>query len=136
MSLNFVPDELIRQILLHLPPASVAAVQRVSKRFNNLAGPSIWRYFCLTQYVYWAEEHEIREKFSDPIDQNEWKEIFVERNRIDHVVSNEIDSMLASQVSRAEKIQHIVEVGYDAKDILLRHLHANDEADDVLARRS
>ena len=136
MSLNFVPDELIHQILLHLPPASVAAVQRTSKRFNKLAGPSIWRYLCLTQYVYWAEEHEIREKFSDAIDRNEWKEIFVERHRIDHVVSNEIDSILASQVSRAEKLQRIVEVGYDAKDILLRHLHVDDEAEDVLARRS
>ena len=136
MSFSSIPDELIHEILLHLPPTSVPALQRVSRRFNDLVEPAVWRYFCLTQYVYWGEEHDIRKRFSDSLEHNDWKEIFIKRYSVDRIVSGEIESILASQNCRAEKIQHIVEIGYDAKDALLRHLHVNEEAEDVLARRS
>ena len=61
--------------------------------------------------------------------------IYGQRHMVERITDRTIDSILASQTGRIEKFQAVVELGYDAKDCLLRHLRCNDDAEDVLARR-
>ncbi len=135
LTLDKLPNEIIYQILLCIPPSSVPVLQQVSKQFNDLSQPLLWRHHCSTLFRYWSPEHAIDEKFNGPVAKVDWKKIFAERRRIDRSISREIDSILGSQVGRIEKTSRIVEHGYDAKDTLLRHLSVADDADDVLARR-
>ena len=135
LTLDKLPNEILFQILLCNPPSSVPVLQQVSKRFNDLSQPLLWRYYCSTLFSYWSPEHAIKEKFNGPVAKVDWKKVFAERRQIDRSISREIDSILGSQVGRIEKTSKIVEHGYDAKDTLLRHLTVADDADDVLARR-
>ena len=135
LTLDKLPNEVIFQILLCIPPSSVPALQQVSKRFSDLSQPLLWRYHCSALFNYWSPEHAIEEKFNGPVAKVNWKKVFAERRQIDRSISREIDSILGSQVGRIEKTSRIVEHGYDAKDTLLRHLSVADDADDVLARR-
>ena len=135
ITLDKLPNEIIFQILLYIPPSSVPALQQVSKQFNDLSQPLLWRYHCNTSFRYWSPEHAIDEKFNGPVAKVDWKKVFAERRQIDRSISREIDSILDSQVGRIEKTSRIVGFGYDAKDTLLRHLSVADDADDVLARR-
>ncbi len=135
LTLDKLPNEIIFQILLCIPPTSVPALQQVSKQFNDLSQPLLWRYHCSTLFRYWKAEHAIDEKLNGPVAKVDWKKVFAERRQIDRSISREIDSILGSQVGRIEKTSRIVEYGYDAKDTVLRHLSVADDAEDVLARR-
>ena len=135
LTLDQLPNEIIFQILLCIPPTSVPALQQVSKQFNDLSQPLLWRYHCSKTFHYWSPEHAIDEKFNGPVAKVDWKKVFTQRRQIDRSISREIDSILGSQVGRIEKTSRIVEYGYDAKDTLLRHMSVADDADDVLARR-
>ena len=130
-----LPNEIIQQILFYVPPSSVLAIQRVSRRFNDLTQPLLWRYHCRTQFKFWDQKHNIQEKFSYEVAKVDWKKVFSNRHSIDRATSHAIDAILCSQVGRVEKFQTVVEFGYDAKDTLLRHLDVDDDAEDVLARR-
>ena len=87
------------------------------------------------KYQYWNPNRHIEDKSSDEVAKNNWKQIYAERHRIDRDIDRAIDSILDSQVGRIKKTQGVVELGYDAKDSLLRHLNVADDAKDVLARR-
>ncbi len=135
VNLSELPNEIIYEILLCLPPTSVPKVQQISRQFNDLSQPILWRLHCRTQFKFWNSEHEIHEKFSGAVARVEWKRIFLERHRIDHVTTRQIDGILSSQRSRIQKTESIVAHGYDAKDTLLRHLNVGDQTEDVLSRR-
>ena len=89
----------------------------------------------MKQFRYWNHKRRFLARLALPVDATDWKQIFVERHEIDAEVRQWIDSILASQSGRIEKTRRIIEKGYDAKDALLRSLHVEDTADDVLARR-
>jgi F-box protein 21 len=74
-------------------------------------------------------------KFCGDIEGVDWKGIFAERHCIDRSISRAIDSILSSQMGRVDKVQTIIEYGYDAKDCLIRHLRVDEGAEDALARR-
>lgn len=54
---------------------------------------------------------------------------------VDRTTSHELDNILAGQRGRIRGSETIAELGYDAKDTLLRNLIVGDDAEDVLARR-
>ncbi|KAI9822917.1 MAG: hypothetical protein M1832_002942 [Thelocarpon impressellum] len=136
VSLLDLPDEVIQTILYHVPPLSLPAVHRTSKRLNRLATePLLWRHHCQTQFRYWDQRHKIREKFAGSALAVDWKDVFVKRVGTDRRTTELLDGILSSQTGRIDKFQSIVGQGYDVKDTLLRHLNVGDEADDVLARR-
>lgn len=135
ITLSDLPNEVLFQILLYVHPSSTAALQQISRRFNNLVQPLLWKHHCRTQFRYWSQGHSIESKFSKSAAEVEWKNVFASRQVIDRITSNKIDSILASQVGRIKKSETIVELGYDAKDALLRHLRVGEAAEDVLARR-
>lgn len=136
IKLNELPNEVIHQILLHLPPTSAPKVQQVSRQFDESAQPILWRSHCRTHFKYWSAEHEIQQKFSGIVAKVDWKKVFLERHNVDRATTLHLDSIISSQTNRISKSRNIVAYGYDAKDTLLRHLDVGDEAEDVLARRS
>lgn len=130
-----LPNEVIQQILLYLPPLCITSFQRVSRRFNTLVEPLLWKHKCQTLYRYWSPQRCIREKYAAEVNSHDWKSIFAERHRVDRITSTTLDHILDSQTGRIDKFQRIVDCGYDAKDCLLRHMKCDDDAEDVLARR-
>jgi F-box protein 21 len=64
----------------------------------------------------------------------DWKSLFVSKYKIDRLVSGLLGSILASQTGRIEKFRSVIDLGYDAKDTLLRHSLVAS-GDDHLARR-
>ena len=135
IKLSELPNEIIYQVLLCVPPASVTKVQQVSRQFNEISQPLLWRYYCQSHYEYWDSKHGIQEKFLGPVAKVEWKKIFSTRHNVDRITSGQIDGILGTQQSRVKKTESIVAHGYDAKDTLLKHLKVGQEAEDMLARR-
>jgi F-box protein 21 len=135
-SLSDLPDEVIQAILIYVPPVDLPSVHRVSKRISRLSNePLLWRYHCKTQFKYWDPSHNIQQKFKQKPASVDWKRLYVHRFVVDRSATRLLDSILESQTGRIGKTQQIVDLGYDAKDTLLRHCHAGDETEDVLARR-
>lgn len=130
-----LPNEILFQILVHIPPHLTPAVLLVSKRFNDVAEPRLWRHHCRQQFQYWSPERGIQSQLWDDTDAVDWKKVFSERYIIDRKTSHILDSIIASQSGRTEKAEAIIAFGYDAKDTLLRQMRVSDEVDDVLARR-
>lgn len=135
ITLSELPIEILHQIISYVPPSSVPSVHIVSRKFNNLSQPLLWRYHCRTQFKYWSHEHDIKQKLSGSVIETDWKRLFSERYSIDRSITCDIDGILASQRNRIEKAERIMGRGYDAKDALLQHLNVDDDAEDFLARR-
>ena len=133
--LTDLPNEVLFEVLTHVPPTSVARLQRTSRKFNDLAQPLLWRYYCQTHFKYWSEERHIHQILQEDASKVDWKKIFAQRHVIGRDISRELNGILNSQVGRGEKCERIISVGYDAKDMLLQNLEVGDDAEDVLARR-
>ncbi|KAI9822357.1 MAG: hypothetical protein M1827_000076 [Pycnora praestabilis] len=134
-SLSGLPNEVIQNILYHLPPHSSSTLQRVSNRFLDITNePLLWRYYCRTEFKYWNAHHNIREKLAGNVSVVDWKELYIHRANVEHATTSTLNSILAGQTGRIDKFQKIVDLGYDAKDALLRHYHVGDDTEDVLAR--
>lgn len=134
-SFTDLPNEIIFQILLHVPPCFASALQRVSRRFNELAHPLFWRHHCRTQFRYWNQGDDIQVKLFSHEATTDWKMVFKRRHMVDKTTSHELDSILAGQRGRIKKSEIIAKSGYYAKDTLLRNLSVGEDAEDVLARR-
>ena len=135
-SLNYLPDEILQQILFYLSPEDTLTIQDTSSRFARLANePLLWRYHCRTSFKYWDPKHRIRQKFIGNVGDVDWKKIYFYRRDVDIQTTITLNSILASQIKRIEKFERIGQFGYDAKDTLLRHCGTDDSVEDVLARR-
>ena len=134
-SFTDLPNEIIFQILLYVPPCSASALQRISRRFNELAQPLFWRHHCRTQFRYWNQGDDIEVNLFSNEATIDWKMVFKRRYMVDKTTSHELDSILGSQRGRIKKSEIIAYSGYYAKDTLLRNLSVGEDAEDVLARR-
>ena len=133
--LSDLPIEVLFQIFLCVPPASIPTLQQVCRKFNDLSQPLLWRHHCQTQFKYWDPKHEIKAKYAQSAAKVDWKQLFQTRHLADRAISQELEKILSSQTGRIERSERILVHGYDAKDTLLRHLNVGDDAEDVLARR-
>ncbi|KAG8529261.1 uncharacterized protein KY384_005896 [Bacidia gigantensis] len=70
-----------------------------------------------------------------PVTEIDWKRLYSERFLTDKMVAQELDSIIAFQSCRTQKQKTIIDVGLDAKEVLLENLSIGDEASDILARR-
>lgn len=136
-SLESVPDEIIRHILQYLSPEDTFAnVQLVSKTFNHIANePLLWKYYCLSSFRYWNDEHRLSEKLRLRASQTAWRKLWRRRRARNAEISRLLDEVVATKVGRLQKIGHICRYGYDAKDLLVAQSRTDDSAPDVLARR-
>ena len=132
LSILDLPNEVVQQILRRLAPIDVLFFQQVCRRFNELADSSVWRHLCRTHFLYWNPD---RNPLKQGVASLGWKQLCVERQRTEHKTTKLLNSVLASQAGRIEKFQRVVELGYDAKDCLLKHSAVELDAGDGLARR-
>jgi F-box protein 21 len=134
-SLVHLPDEILNSILCYSSPQSCAAVEQTHTRFQDVTNePLLWRYHCQSNYRYWDGRHQMRQKLTRPVKSIDWKALFVSRYLVDRSVTRLLDSILDSQTGRIEKFRSVVDLGYDAKDTLLRHGQM-EFGEDILARR-
>lgn len=131
-----LPSEVIQQILYHVPPISLCAIQRTSKRLNTLARERLlWRFHCRTQFIRWRPERNISQKFALPVAEVDWQDLFDERWSTNRRIRRLLDMVIGSQQRRVEWIGSISHAGYDAKDVLLEQIGTGAEVEDCLARR-
>lgn len=136
-SLEDFPDEIIRHILLYLPPEdNLESFQPLSRRLHNLANESLlWRWHCRTSFKHWRADHRLHEKLAARASSVDWKGLWLTRKRINSEVARLLDGVLETKVGQLKRLQQICELGYDAKDYLLEQCHIDESAEDVLARR-
>lgn len=131
-----LPTEVIHQILLLVPPKSLATLELVSKHFKGLVSQAVlWHDHCWNHFGFWNNERNMSEKWAGNIADTDWKALYADRYRIDRHVSREINSILSTQTGRIPKSTRIVGIGPEAKDTLIRHCKVDEDAEDVLARR-
>ncbi|KAJ5520632.1 hypothetical protein N7463_001085 [Penicillium fimorum] len=73
-------------------------------------------------------------KLAHPVNSTDWKALFVSKYQVDRSVTRILDSILGSQTGRIEKFRRVINMGYDAKDTLLRY-SLIESGEDCLARR-
>ncbi|TVY80857.1 F-box only protein [Lachnellula suecica] len=136
-SFNDLPDEILQQVLYFVPPRDVLlSTQITTKRLYNLSSqPLLWRHHCRVQFKYWDPEHRILQKFLGGVGDVDWKALYVHRANVDAETTRVFNSIIEGQVNRIQKSKIIADFGYDAKDTLLLHCHADEGAEDYLARR-
>lgn len=135
-TLETLPTEIVQSILLYLPPEDTVNLNLTSQKLRTLTDePLIWRHLCRTTFTHWNATHDIAARFAGPIEDVDWKALFRARRLVNRMVREELDSILSTQQNRIQKIQRIAQVGYDAKEELLRQRNCSDDAEDVLARR-
>ena len=129
------PSELVQQIFENLPRQTLPTIRLVCRRFDELHRCLNWRRLCREHFRYWNADRGIESALCDRKSNLNWQRQFVERQRVERVTTDLLDDVLGAQLGRMQKIQKIVELGYDAKDTLLHHFAVADDAPDVLARR-
>ncbi|PTU22230.1 hypothetical protein P175DRAFT_0457735 [Aspergillus ochraceoroseus IBT 24754] len=135
LSLDDLPEEILHTILFFCSPHCSAALERTARRFRGVANePLLWRHYCHTYFKFWAPSHDMPAKLSSPISAVDWKALYISRHLVDCATSQLLDSILTSQAGRIEKFQSVINLGYDAKDTLLRHISIDSAAEDYLAR--
>ena len=135
IELSGLPDEILQCILSFASPQAAVSLGRTSKRFTDVSNePLIWRDYCLMGYRYWDSKHNIH-RISSNLDSVNWKELYAERQATDRKTAALLNAMISDQIRRMEKIQMITLLGYDAKDMLLKHMRVQEDTEDNLARR-
>ncbi|PYI10508.1 YccV-like-domain-containing protein [Aspergillus sclerotiicarbonarius CBS 121057] len=135
-SLDCFPEELLHSILCHCPPRSTAALEQTARRFRGVTTePLLWRFYCLSHFKHWAQEHELPAKLASPISAVGWKSLYISRHLKYRATCHLLDNILANQTGRIDKIRKVIGFGYDAKDALLHNLEVECEVEDYLARR-
>lgn len=133
--LSCLPEEILHTILRFSHPCSCAALEQTSRRFSSVTNePLVWRHYCQAYYRSWDRRHRISQKLTSPASAIDWKALFILRYNIDCEVTRQLDSILASQTGRIEKFRAVIDLGYDAKDILFQHSKV-EFCEDHLARR-
>ncbi|KAJ5372122.1 hypothetical protein N7517_004128 [Penicillium concentricum] len=134
-SLIHLPDEILHSILCYSTPQSCAAVEQTNSRFQNVTNERLlWRHHCQSHYKFWDGRHDMPRKLAYPVNSTDWKALFVFKYQVDRSVTQLLDSILGSQTGRIEKFRRVINMGYDAKDTLLRY-SLIEAGEDYLARR-
>lgn len=137
MLLDQVPYEIIQHLLYYVSPEdNLASFQLLSHRLYRLANePLLWKYHCRSSFRFWNPEHGFQRRLKQRASEADWKCLFIQRNTRNVQISHLLDEILATKAGRLMKFEQICRLGYDAKDFLLDQCHAEESAEDVLARR-
>jgi len=118
-SITDLPDEVIQAILYHVPATTTLSLQRTCRRFAHVANEHLlWKFYCQGTFKWWDGRHDLTAKLVDP-SFIEWKKLYAERYQASQATRHAVDEIVAQEVGRLDKIQTILEIGYDAKDVLL-----------------
>lgn len=136
-TIDGVPDEIIRQILQHVPPEEAYNnLPLVSKKFKRIASdPLLWKHYCQTSFRFWQPSHRLDDKLAARASRTAWRDLWRRRKYRNDLVARLLDEIISTKVARNSKIGRICELGYDAKDYLLAQIETPHSAEDALARR-
>ncbi|KAL2179468.1 uncharacterized protein P884DRAFT_194834 [Thermothelomyces heterothallicus CBS 202.75] len=136
-SLEDIPDEIIRHILLYLPPEhTLESFQLIARRYHHLANePLLWRWHCQSSFRFWDPKHKFQEKLAALASSVDWKGLWITRKRANNRAARLLDGVISTKVGQLKRLQGICELGYDVKDYLLEQCHVDETAEDFLARR-
>ena len=133
--LTDLPVEILRCVSFFIGWNDALSIQATCRRLGDVANEHLlWKYYCRSSFKYWAARHQISTKLGDPTFLG-WKELFKKRHEAEFKTRSALESIIASQTARTPKIEDIVSLGYDAKDVLLRDHTRTMDLDDYLARR-
>lgn len=130
-----LPDEILRCICFFLDWNDALSLQATCRRFVDVADEHLlWKHHCRTSFKYWNAAHQLFTKLADH-NFLEWKELFMKRQQADFKTRSILQGIVSSQPARTPKIEAIVSLGYDSKDVLLQNHVGGSNVDDRLARR-
>jgi hypothetical protein len=110
-------------------------VSALSARFNRLASDrALWRHYCLRDFRYWDQQHDIKRKRREPARLTDWQALYRLRCEKNRSADALLEQILATQTGRKANIRAIIDHGYDVKEALLRHTAVSGVMDDALAR--
>lgn len=136
LSLEYLPQEILLNILCYCDPLSAVALESTCRRLRGVTNePILWRFYCRTSFRYWDSRHDMPNKLAGPVHQVDWKALYISRHLVGRATINFLDDILRSQTGRIEKFRTIIAYGYDIKDALLQNTQADSSVDDYLARR-
>lgn len=136
-TIHDVPDEIIRQIIQHVPPEEAFdTCPLVSKTFKRVAFDSLlWKCFCQSSFRFWHPEHRIKERLRSRASQTPWRDLWRRRKFRNDLFAQLLNEIIATKIDRFTRMGHICQYGYDAKDFLLAQVDTPDSVEDYLARR-
>jgi len=136
-SLGDCPDEIIRHILLYMPPEdALLSIQLISHRLYWLANePLLWKHYCRRSFAYWHPDHQFPWKLAQRAPSVKWKKLWIARKKSNKRVGRLLDDVIETKVGQLRRLQQICQFGYDAKDYLLEQCHCDPLVEDFLARR-
>lgn len=137
MFFSQVPDEIIQHLLYYIPPEdNLSNFQLVSHRLRHLADePLLWKYHCRTNFRFWHPEHNLQRRLKGRASDTPWKKLFILRKSRNEQLKRLLGEILVTKVGRLKRYEKVCQLGYDAKDFLLEQCKADENAEDVLARR-
>lgn len=130
-----LPDEIVQSICFFIDWKDALSLQATCRRFGNVANEHLlWKYYCQSSFKYWAASHQLSTKLADSSFQ-QWKQLFQKRYEAESKTQSALQNVISGQKARTPKIEGIVGLGYDSKDVLLRNHARASESNDHLARR-
>lgn len=133
--LTDLPDEILRSICFSLDWRDVLSLNATCRRFGNVANEHLlWKRFCYTVFRYWSASHGISAKSADP-SFLDWKLLFQKRHEADSKTRLVLQDIISNQTARTPKLEDIISLGYDSKEVLLSNHARASQFDDHLARR-
>lgn len=131
-----LPDEVIQTILSYTPPRSVVSAHATCRRLATIAnGPLLWRSFCSSAFKWWDDRHDYKSKLSDPSFTG-WETLYAERHLASQRTREVLARLLHDGEGKLDAIQQLLDIGYDAKDVLIDASQNARSSDSYLAQRS
>jgi F-box protein 21 len=120
MALTDLPDEILRSICFFADWHDAIHLQATCHRFEAItAEPLLWKHHCRSTFTYWSHSHYFHSRLRDATFLD-WRQLFRRRLDASFQTSRLLDGIIASQTARTPKLESIVAIGYDAKDVLDR----------------
>lgn len=135
ITLDSLPDEVIRMILVHLSPFTTIALQTTCKRFLDIGHePLLWKSYCQDAFRWWGQDWHYSELHTDAsfID---WRGAFANRHSESRQVTKALDNIIANETGRLDGIEEILKIGYNAKDTLMHLYQSSPSSSNHLAQR-
>jgi F-box protein 21 len=133
--LTDLPDEIARSICFLVEWNDALSLQATCRRFADVANEHLlWKYYCRSSFRYWAASHQISIKLADASFQD-WKQLFKKRYEAESKTQSALQDIICNQKARTPKIEIIVGLEYDSKDVLLWNFAEASDSDDHLARK-
>lgn len=134
-SLLDLPDEVIQAVVSYIPPLATIALNQTCRRLANITSePLLWKSFCLTSFKWWDKRHSLPSKLKDPSFIG-WQTLFRDRHRSSGIARRALDEIIECEDGRLDRLDQILQVGYDAKEDLISAYRTSAASPNHLAQR-